>query len=172
LRNASAVFQSKRDRRCGFNTRLREGRVPLSSDAINVLRRLKALNLMTRRKALKSRERVGRGKLPPDCGRVFQYDCKPVDDCNTKAFQDAVERSGVGPLHWHSPRHTFASWAVRNGVTLHELMQLGGCASYSMVLGYGHLAPDHLAEAAEKVANFLHKNRHTGKQLKSSRISA
>jgi hypothetical protein len=42
-------------------------------------------------------------------------------------------------------------------VTLHELMQLGGWANYSMVLRYGHLAPDHLAKAAEKVANFSHK---------------
>ena len=79
--------------------------VPLSSDAINVLRRLKALNLKTRRKALKSRARRGKDELAPDCGRVFQYDCKPIDDCNTKAFQDAVERAGVGPLHWHSLRH-------------------------------------------------------------------
>jgi integrase len=146
--------------------------VPLSAEAINVLRWLKALNFITRRKVLKSRARRGKDELPPDCGRVFQHDCKPIDDCNTKAFQDAVERSGVGPLHWHSLRHTFASWAVRNGVTLHELMQLGGWASYSMVLRYGHLAPDHLAEAAEKVRNFSHNNRHTGKQEKISRLSA
>jgi integrase len=83
--------------------------VPLSTEANKVLRRLQALNSKTRRKALKSRERVGRGKVPPDCGRVFQYDCKPIDDCNTKAFQDAVDRSGVGALHWHSLRNTFAS---------------------------------------------------------------
>jgi len=146
--------------------------VPLSSDAIDVLRRVKALNAKRRLKALKSRGRIDRVKFPPDCGRVFQYHGKPIDDCNTKAFKDAVERSGVGPLHWHSLRHTFASWAVRNGVTLHELMQLGGWTSYSMVLRYGHLAPDHLAEAAEKVTNFSHKNRHTGNQAKNSRISA
>jgi hypothetical protein len=79
-----------------------------------VLRRLNALNLITRRKALKSRARLGRDELPPDCGRVFQHDRKPIDDCNTKAFQDAVEWTGAGPLHWHSLRHTFASWAVRN----------------------------------------------------------
>jgi len=46
---------------------------PLSADASNVSRRLKALNLKIRRKALKSRERVGRGKLLPECGPVFQY---------------------------------------------------------------------------------------------------
>jgi hypothetical protein len=37
---------------------------------------------------------------------------------------------------------------------------------------YGHLAPDDLAEAAEKVTNFSHKSRHTGKQLKNERITA
>jgi hypothetical protein len=41
-----------------------------------------------------------------------------------------------------------------------------------MVLRYGHLAPDHLAEAAEKVTNFSHKNRHTGKQLKNRHVNA
>jgi hypothetical protein len=51
-------------------------------------------------------------------------------------------------------------------------MQLGGWAGYSMLLRYGHLTPDHLAEAAEKVVNFWHKNRHTSKHLKNSRISA
>jgi hypothetical protein len=42
--------------------------------------------------------------------------------------------------------------------------QLLSRESYSMMLRYGHLAPDHLAAAAEKVANFSHKNRHTARQ--------
>jgi hypothetical protein len=82
--------------------------VPLSTEAIKVLRRLKALNSLSRREALKSRERIGRSALPPDSGSVFQYDCKPVDGCNTKAFQDAVERSGIGPLHWRTPYATLS----------------------------------------------------------------
>lgn len=70
---------------------------------------------------------------------------------NTKAFRSAAKRAGVAPLRWHDLRHTFAAWALQNGVTLPELMQLGGWASYASVLVYAHLAPDHLAEAAEKV---------------------
>lgn len=89
--------------------------------------------------------------LSPAGDHVFQYLGSPIDDCNTKAFKDAVKRAGVAPLRWHDLRHTFASWAVQNGVTLHELMELGGWKSYSMVLVYAHLAPDHLAEAAELV---------------------
>lgn len=92
----------------------------------------------------------------PAGGHVFQYrntsgEWHPIGDCNTAAFQKAVKRAGLAPLRWHDLRHTFASWAVQDGVTLHELMQLGDWKSYSMVLRYAHLAPDHLAQAAERV---------------------
>jgi hypothetical protein len=40
---------------------------------------------------------------------------------------------------------------VQNGATIQEVMQLGGWVSYSMVLRYAHLAPDHLAAAAALV---------------------
>jgi integrase len=128
--------------------------IPLSGKAIKVLLKLKTLS--------------------PQGERVFQYDAtgrslqgKPIDDCNTRAFQNAVERAGVGPLRWHDLRHTFAAWAVQGGVTLHELMQLGGWSSYAMVLRYSHLAPDHLAQAAEKVAG----KRHTVERTRTARKS-
>jgi hypothetical protein len=93
--------------------------VPLSTDAINVLRRLKALNSKTWRDALKSRERVDRGKLPPDCGRVFQYDCKPIDDCNTKAFEDAVVKGWSCPaaLALASPHVRFLGRTLRRNAS-------------------------------------------------------
>jgi integrase len=101
------------------------------------------------RPALKALRQARR--LSPKGARVFQYDGKPIDNLNTKAFRKAAERAGVAPLRWHDLRHTFAAWAVQNGVTLQELMALGGWASYASVLVYAHLAPDHLAAAAEKV---------------------
>lgn len=106
--------------------------IPLSSAAVTVLKELR--------------------KLSPDSPHVFTWKGEPVDDCNGHAFKDAVKRAGLEPLRWHDLRHTWASWAIQNGVSLHELMQLGGWSSYSMVLRYAHLAPDHLAEAAEKAA--------------------
>ena len=105
----------------------------LSSDAVKVLKRCKTLH--------------------PTGERVFQYEGNPVDDCNTAAYQKALKRAHLNEqdINWHTLRHTFASWAVQNGVSLHELMQLGDWKSYAMVLKYAHLAPDHLAAAAERV---------------------
>lgn len=105
--------------------------LPLSRAAVKVLRQLKSLN--------------------PQGKHVFQWKGEPIDDCNTRAFQEAVRRAKVGPLRWHDLRHTGASWAVQNGMTLQQLMEYGGWKSYAMVLRYAHLAPDHLASAAELV---------------------
>ena len=102
--------------------------VPLTPDAIQVLK-----------------------SLPKNGDYVFQWRGKRIDDCNTLAFQTAVKAAKVYPLRWHDLRHTWASWAVQSGVTLHELMLLGGWRSFSMVLRYAHLAPGHLALAAAKV---------------------
>lgn len=96
---------------------------------------------------------------------VFTFEGHPVNDCNTAAFQKAVQRAQVGPLRWHDLRHTWASWAVQGGVTLQELMELGGWKSYAMVLRYAHLAPDHLAAAAEKVRTRV-QTGHSGKRAK------
>jgi len=113
--------------------------MPISRNVAKVFRQLRTLN--------------------PTGDRVFQFAGKPIDDCNTRAFKKAVERAGIGPLRWHDLRHTFASWALQRGVTLPELMQLGGWKSYSMVLKYAHLAPGHLAQAAEKIARSGHSKK-------------
>lgn len=118
--------------------------LPLSRAAVKVLRKLKTLN--------------------PNGQRVFQYDGEPIDDCNTAAYGKALARAGLGQrgLNWHSLRHTFASWAVQGGVTLVELMELGGWKTYASVLRYKHFAADHLAIAAEKVA----RKEHTKKKAR------
>lgn len=90
---------------------------------------------------------------------VFQWRGKRVGDCNGKAFKDAVKAAKVAPLRWHDLRHTWASWAVQAGVSLHEVMMLGGWKSLAMVMRYSHLSQDHLAGAAAKVSL---KNRHSG----------
>jgi integrase len=119
---------------------------PLSSEAIKVLRQLRRLN--------------------PNGERVFQWNGAPIDDCNTLAFQKAVERAKVAPLRWHDLRHTGASWAVQSGVTLQELMTLMDVRSYSIVLRYAHLAPSHAAAAAERVARWAHTRKRKAPRQK------
>lgn len=114
--------------------------VPLSTEAVRVLRAMRCL--------------VG-----PRAQFVHEWKGRRLDDCNTAGFQKAVARAGVGPLSWHQLRHTWASWHVQRGTTLQELKELGGWASYAMVLKYAHLAPDHLAAAAERLSADLNRSR-------------
>jgi len=112
----------------------------LNGEAVRVLRALRWLS-------------------PPKSPYVFVWNGQPIDDCNTAAFQKAVTRARLSPLRWHDLRHTGASWAVQNGVSLQELMVLGDWRDYRSVLRYAHLAPSQAAAAAEKVAQW----GHTGK---------
>ena len=41
---------------------------------------------------------------------------------------------------------------MQNGTSLQELQQLGGWASFKMVLRYAHLNSDQLRRAAERIA--------------------
>jgi hypothetical protein len=58
--------------------------------------------------------------------------------------------------------------AIQGGVSLHELMRLGGWKSYAMVLRYAYaqLAADHLAQAAERVTG---KRGHAFKRARASK---
>jgi integrase len=107
--------------------------IPLNDDAMAVLRRRKGIHKVY--------------VFPnPDTGL-------PLTRASNRAWYDALKASklkGTGVV-WHTLRHTWASWFVMNGGSLHELMALGGWKTYSMVLKYAHLAPGHLAEAAARV---------------------
>lgn len=104
--------------------------VPLNSDALEILKRQ-------------------RGKHPT---YVFTYQGNPVSRCNNHAWLKALARAGIKDFRWHDLRHTWASWHVQNGTSLHELQQLGGWSEYDTVLRYAHLSSDHLRKASERVS--------------------
>jgi len=54
-------------------------------------------------------------------------------------------------VNFHTLRHTFASWAVMQGVTVKELQELLGHASLTMTMRYAHLAPEHLRTAVSRL---------------------
>ncbi|WP_133664556.1 site-specific integrase [Paraburkholderia sp. BL10I2N1] len=70
---------------------------------------------------------------------------------DNRLWKIACARTGLTDFRFHDTRHTWATWHVQNGTPLNVLMELGGWASYEMVLRYVHLAPDHLAEHANAV---------------------
>src|SRR5204863_5007254 len=77
---------------------------------------------------------------------VFPYKGHAMENPAQDAYKAAVRAAGLpAQFDWHSLRHTWASWHVQNGTPLAVLMQLGGWASYAMVLRYAHLGVDHTA---------------------------
>jgi integrase len=71
------------------------------------------------------------------------------------AFESAVEAAKVDDFRFHDLRHTFASWAVQRGASLHELKDLLGHSSLAMVMRYSHLAPENLRQAVNKAGGVL-----------------
>ncbi len=83
---------------------------------------------------------------------VFTYKNQAIRWCSTQAWRKALRRVGIENFKWHDLRHTWASWHVQSGTSLQELQQLGGWASFEMVLRYAHLSSDHLRNAAERLS--------------------
>lgn len=69
-----------------------------------------------------------------------------------KPWAKALLDAGIEDFRWHDLRHTWAAWHVMSGTSLQELKELGGWASFDMVLVYAHLAPDRLRAAADRLA--------------------
>lgn len=83
---------------------------------------------------------------------VFTFKGRPVKEVNTRAWRWALQEAGVTDFRWHDLRHTWASWHVQAGTPLNALQELGGWESVEMVRRYAHLAPEHLAEHAARIA--------------------
>ena len=82
---------------------------------------------------------------------VFAFEGEPVWQVNTKSWRKAVKAAGLRDFRWHDLRHTWASWHVQAGTPLNALQEMGGWASYEMVLRYGHLSAGHLLPHAERI---------------------
>lgn len=115
--------------------------VPLNADAIAILKEW-------------------RGRDPK---WVFVWRGEPMAKCSTKAWYDALERAGIKDFRWHDLRHTWASWHAQGGTPLHALMELGGWRDYKMVLRYAHLAPEHLRQYADRLAQSTAHKKPTKK---------
>lgn len=71
----------------------------------------------------------------------------------THRFSDYKAISGIQRrgLHFHSLRHTFASWLVQEGVSLYEVQRLLGHSNISVTEIYAHLQPCQLHSAVNKL---------------------
>jgi len=72
-----------------------------------------------------------------------------------KAFQNAVQRTGIENFRYHDLRHTCASHLAMNGATQGELMEVLGHRSPAMTRRYAHFSKEHIARILQKTSNNL-----------------
>lgn len=74
----------------------------------------------------------------------------------TRRFKQYLRRLGFKEgYHFHSLRHTFASWLVQNSVPIYEVQQLMGHSSVRVTEIYSHLAPSQLHSTVEGLSRQL-----------------
>jgi integrase len=87
----------------------------------------------------------------PQSALVFPGKTEQQFDNTRKAWEAVLKAAGIDGFRWHDLRHTFASKLVMAGVPLNTVRELLGHTTATMTLRYAHLAPDHTAEAVERL---------------------
>ncbi len=84
---------------------------------------------------------------------VFTLDGVPVDPTKlSKRFKKYVKKAKLNEdLHFHSLRHSFASWLVMQGVSLFQVQRLLGHSTPTTTQIYAHLTNDNLAATVERL---------------------
>jgi len=72
-----------------------------------------------------------------------------------KAWDNALEESGIKDFKYHDLRHTSASYMVMAGVTLSAVCEVLGHSDISQTYKYAHLAPSHLQEAMKLLSESI-----------------
>jgi len=71
-------------------------------------------------------------------------------------FKEFVRRAGFPEsIHFHSLRHTGATWLVQEGVSIYEVQKLLGHSSISVTQVYSHLEGSELHNAVNKISASL-----------------
>ena len=87
------------------------------------------------------------------CANVFPNEERNKDIHVSQKFKSYIRKSKLNDsLHFHSLRHTFASWLIQSGVNIYNVSKLLGHSNIKTTEIYAHLRQDDLLESV----NCLH----------------
>ena len=98
--------------------------------------------------------KVLRNRYPGrECEYVFTHRGNQLHgEWVSEKFRYYVRKSGLNKkLHFHSLRHTFATWLVKAGVSIYEVQKLLGHSNVTITQVYSHLASEELHSAVSKL---------------------
>lgn len=73
-------------------------------------------------------------------------------DLLTRKFRLCIRKAGLDRrIHFHSLRHTFATWLVQGSVSIYEVQKLLGHSNIAVTQIYSHLVSSELHRAVEKL---------------------
>jgi integrase/recombinase XerD len=73
-------------------------------------------------------------------------------------FKKYVRKAAIRPdIHFHSLRHTGATWLVQNAVPIYTVQQILGHSSIQMTQVYSHLEAENLIQSLNKISQTLDK---------------
>lgn len=116
-----------------------ERRVALVPDAVALLMRLES-------------ERFGNDPVDRAAFVVQGATGGPAyDHYLSRRFKEVVRTAGLPEaIHWHSLRHTSASWLVMSGAHLQVVSQVLGHSSVQVTQRYAHLSPDAMSRDMQR----------------------
>ena len=89
---------------------------------------------------------------PQSVAHVVEFEGQPIDRLR-RAWTTARKAAGLGEeVTPHILRHTFATWAVRDGVPFSKVAMALGTTEKVVEGVYGHHAPEHLRSVVESVS--------------------
>ena len=72
-----------------------------------------------------------------------------------RAFNIALDKTGIQNFHFHDLRHTFATWLAQRGVDIYKISKLLGHQDIRMTQRYSHHSPESLRDGIQ-VLEFGH----------------
>ncbi len=94
-------------------------------------------------------------ELPEGRGRVF-LTCRGTPWARDRVTRWFKHYAGLANLdkraHFHTLRHTFASWLAQKGVNLYEIKEMLGHASVTTTQIYAHLQPERLHATVNRIS--------------------